>query len=265
MGVITISRQYGAGGEEVAEKISKVLGYRIIARKEIENKLIDIAGQQIAEKVIAEKAPGIIERITVDRRIWKNLLIESILSFAVDGNVLILGRGSFDVFRDVPGVLDILVSGNLKQRVKYVIVKEGINSLHAEEKIERIDRERSGFLNYYYGVDWPHPSLFHFSANPLRIGIDECAGAIEALASFLFYREDFEKKRKKAIQEKYFVTVAENRIILSVGIDLDLFSLRVKEGNKVEIKFFNVPTEVREKAIITIGELMEGYTIHQMV
>lgn len=265
MAIITVSRQYGAGGEEVAEKVSKTLGYRIIAREEIEEKLIDIAGQQIAEKVIAEKAPGIIDRITVNLRIWKNLLKESILSFAVDGNVLILGRGSFDVFRDIPGVLDILVSGNLKQRVKYVTMKEGINSLHAEEKIERIDRERSGFLKYFFGVDWPDPSLFHFSANPLRIGIDECAVAIGALASFLNNREDFEKNRKKAIQEKYYVTAAENRIILSVGIDLDLFSLRVKEGNKVEIKFFNVPTEVREKAIFTIGDLMEGFTIHQMV
>lgn len=261
MGVITISRQYGAGGEEVAEKIAEELGYRVITRKEIEEKLSEVAGEKLSKKVLALRAPGIIERLSFDMLIWRNLIIESALFFAKDGGVVILGRGSFNIFRDIPGVLSILVTGEYEQRVTYTSEKEGIDAHQAEEKIRRVDRERSGFLKYFLGKDWPDPSQYHLSVNPLSVGIDESAKVIESLFELLDIGGHFEKDGKKVFQEKYALTASINRIFIYLGLDVDIYSLTVKGDKEVEIKFFNVTPELREKAISIVGEQMGDYTI----
>ena len=46
MGVITVSRQYGAGAQELVEKVSSRMGYRIVDRVEIQKKLIEIADRK---------------------------------------------------------------------------------------------------------------------------------------------------------------------------------------------------------------------------
>ncbi len=261
MGVITISREYGSGGEEVAAKVAKENGYRIIAREEIEKTLIEIAGESMAGKVLTEKAPGIIERFTTDTAIHKNLLCESILFFAREGKVIIIGRGSFSIFSDTPGAMNILITGDREARSKYISEKENMSLLHAEEKLHRVDWERAGFLKYYFGYDWPIPSHFHFSITPLSVGIDGSARAVTALASLLNISENFHKEGKQVVRERYSFAATKNRLILSLGLEPDQFSLRLKEGKIVEVQFFNVTTELRDKAAAIIGKYLEGYKI----
>jgi len=261
MGVITISREYGAAGEEVAVNVAKEMGYRIVARKEIENMLIEISGESIAAKVLSEKAPGLIERFTTDTTIHKNLLRESILFFAREGKVIILGRGSFCILKDTAGVMNILITGDREARSRNVCKKENLGLLDGEKKIERVDWERAGFLKYYFRYDWPIPSHFHFSLNPLSIGIDESTRAITSLASLLNISERFQKEGKDIIQERYALVTTKNRFILSLGLEPEQFSLQLREGKNVEVRFFNLPTEVCDKAIAITETYMKGYKI----
>ncbi len=261
MGVITISREYGSGGEEVAVKVAEANGYRIIARDEIEKMLTEIAGESIAEKVLSEKVPGLIERFSTDPIIHKNLLKETILYFAREGKVVILGRGSFCILKDTPGVKNILITGDREARSRYTCEKENLILLNGEKKLQRVDWERAGFLKYYFRYDWPIPSHFHFSLTPLSVGIDESTRAITSLASLLNISEKFQKEGKEILQERYAFVTMKNRFILSLGLERDQFALQLREGKTVEVRFFNLPAELCDKAIAKIEKYMEGYTI----
>jgi cytidylate kinase len=261
MGIITISRQYGSGGERVAENINEKRDYRIIGRREIEAKLEEIAGKDLAYSIPSEKAPGLIQRLTVDGRAWKSMIGEAVLSFAKSGRVIILGRGSFAILKDIPGVLNVLISGEKMVRMDYTAREEKISPLDAEEKILRIDKERAGFLKYYFGYDWPDPSHFNVSLSPLTVGIEKCATTMLFLLDLLDGEESFQEHGRMQIEERWALYAARNRILLSLDLDLDQFFLVLMGNRELEARFFQIPDELKDKSIKVLKSYFPGYKI----
>lgn len=261
MGVITLSRQHGAGGEEFAESIAARIGYCLIAKNEIEDKLIQIAGKEIPERLLGEKRPTILERLTVDLHLWKCFLEESILSFARDGNALILGRGGFKVLQGIPGVLHLLATGSRKSRSEHISSRKGIASMDADREIEISDRERTGFLQYFFNASWPDPSTFHISVTPLMFGTEKATEAVNAFIGSLNLARDYDRAGKDQIARRYALAAGKNRVVLSAQIAPDLFELAIEGDGEIGIQFFNVPDEKREKAVATLGEFLKGYRV----
>jgi hypothetical protein len=264
MSVITLSRQHGALGEVLGEHIGAETGYSIVSRSGIEERLLELAGRAVPEKVVGERAPGILERLTVDFRTWKGFLEESILDFPRRGNVLIVGRGAFKILRGIPGILHIFVTGEKSKRSKQVAESEGIPEMDAASEVEKSDRERAGFLQYYFGEVWPDPSSFHLSVNPLSMGLEKATGAAQAFMEKLNLAGDFDAEGKRELESRYALASGRNRVILTVGLEPDLFELVMEGENALGIKFFGVPSELREKSIAALGDLLEGYTVRHI-
>ncbi len=263
MGVITVSRQYGAGAQELVEKVSSRMGYRIVDRVEIQKKLIEIADEGTAKRVIAEKAPNIIDRLTGDIHVLKCLLKESILFFATQGRVILLGRGAFDILRNIKGVLNILLTDIPDLRASHLSLIEKIKLAEAREKIRKVDREKAGFIKYYCGVDWPDPWHFHLCLTPLSTGIEPCAEAVVKFAEILGVERDYAATGETIIEEKHLLAAATNRIALNLGLDTDLFELSLAEAKTIEIRFFHVPPELREKAMGLLKDFTKDFQVRQ--
>ncbi|NIS74920.1 MAG: hypothetical protein GTO08_06500 [Deltaproteobacteria bacterium] len=271
MSVITISQHHGAGGEEVAEKVAERVGYRIVAREEIQEKLIELAGEGTAEIVIAEKSPGIIDRLTgdTDVRVTKSLLTESILSFAKEGSVILLGRGGFDILQEAPGALHLFFTDTPDKRADHMSRKEKTSLKDARDDVKRVDKIRPGFFKTYFGKDWPDPVLFHLSIKPLSIGIDTCADAVVSVAGKMDISSSFEKEGRSFIQTKLLLTAVTNRIVLNSDIDIELFEVDLLDDERIGIKFSHalgvkfarVPLDVREKAIKVAGDFAQDFAV----
>lgn len=261
MGVITLSRQHGAGGEEIGEIVAARMGYTLISREEIEDKLIRTAGKEIPDRILGEKRPGVLERLTVDLLLWKSLLMESILSFAKAGNVLIIGRGGFKILKDVPGVLHILATGTRSSRSKHISSREGIPEMDAAREIERSDRERTGFLQYFFDATWPDPSSFHISIAPHLLGPEKTAEAVGAFIDSLNPAREYEAAGKSEIETRFAIAAGTNRIVLSAGIAPDLFHLSVEGNRVIGIRFYAVPEELREKSLVDLRKFLKDYTV----
>jgi cytidylate kinase len=271
MGVITISQQHGSGGEEVAEKVAAKIGYSIVAREEIQEKLIELADEGTAEIVIAEKSPGIIDRLAgdTDVRVTKSLLTESLLSFAKEGSVILLGRGGFDILQDVPGVLHVFFGETLEKRAAHVSLKEEMSLNDSRENVKKTDKIRAGFFKNYFGKDWPDPALFHLSIKPLSIGIDTCADAVVSVAGKMDIFSSFDKEGRSFIQRKLLLTAVTNRIVLNSDLDIELFEVDLLDDERIGIKFSHalgvkfarVPMDVREKAIKVAGDFAQDYAV----
>jgi cytidylate kinase len=271
MGVITISQQHGAGGEEVAEKVAARIGYSIVAREEIQEKLIELAGEGTAEIVIAEKSPGIIDRLAgdTDVRVTKSLLTESILSFSKEGSVILLGRGGFDILQEVPGVLHVFFGETLEKRAAHVSLKEEMSLNDARENVKKIDKVRAGFFKNYFGKEWPDPSLFHLSIKPLSTGIDTCTEIIGSLADLMDIGPTFKREGRSFVQKRLLLTAVTNRIVINSELDIELFEvdlldeerIGIKFSHALGVKFARVPMDVREKAIKVAGDFAQDYTV----
>lgn len=271
MSVITISQHHGVGGEEVAAKVAERMGYSIVAREEIHETLLYLADEGTAEIVIAEKSPGIIDRLTgdTDTRVTKSLLTESILSFAKGGSVMLLGRGGFDILQDVPGVLHVFFAETQDKRAAHLSRKEEMSLSDAGDEVKRVDKVRAGFFKSYFGKEWPDPSLFHLSIKPLSMGFDTCTEIIVSLADKMDIDASFEKEGRNIIENKLLLASVKNRIVLNTDLDFELFGVDLLDDGRIGIrfshalgvKFARIPLELREKAIAVAGDFAKDHNV----
>jgi cytidylate kinase len=160
MAVITISRQLGSGGEEVAFQVAKETGFILVDRKLLEG-LIQEQGLSEADlDEIDEEATWLADRPPTDRQVYVDLLETLILDLASKGDLVVMGRGSQFIFRGFPGALHIQVIASPGVRVRRVMKRRGVDEATALRLIEESDVGRSEYIRHHYGEDWREPSHY---------------------------------------------------------------------------------------------------------
>jgi cytidylate kinase len=181
--VITLEREYGSGGGEIAAKLAARLGWKLwdqLLTEEIARRLdCDCGAVQKHE----EKQDPVYYRLLksfmrgsfegslnaprlkmVDtecvREIVKNLLPE----ISAAGNCVIVGRGSAYYLSKRPDAFHVFIYAPYQERVRRLQVT-GKTEKEAMELAETVDRERADFINKYFSVDWPGRHRFHLMVN----------------------------------------------------------------------------------------------------
>jgi cytidylate kinase len=209
MAVLTISRQYGSGGDDVASRVREQLGYRYFDKR-LMSQVASEMGLSEAEIVdFTEddyKARGFLERVfnrrgsrvvveagawTTDTRgtrsvataqldeEWCIRMVKSTIRGAYKGgDVVIVGRGGQAILRDDPGVLHVRIEAPLSTRVVRVQAKENLTTQQAEDLIYERDRAAAAYLRRFYDIDWSSALLYHLVLNLGRWSVDQAAGMI---------------------------------------------------------------------------------------
>ncbi len=190
--IVTISRQFGAGGALVARMLADRLGWSLV-----DNELIDqvairagMAPEEVAEH--DERAPGFIERLTralassmpefvapesgtlpdlAEERLVK--ITERVVSEAAEqGKVILVGRAAPAVLASHPRTLHLQIVAPLANRIARVVERQGIDMKQAEKLIHDADRNRARYHKQYYQRDWADPANYDLVINTARIGIE---------------------------------------------------------------------------------------------
>ncbi len=155
MAVLTISREYGSGGREIGEAVSKLLGYEYIDKDAI---LSDIrkTGQKWEQwaKELDEHCPSVWEKYDWSFRGFAALIQKVILEHAVRDNVVIMGRGGNFLLKDIPHAFRIRMHAPLAVRIERIINREGVDTETARWLCDKTDSERSCFIHSIYGKRW---------------------------------------------------------------------------------------------------------------
>jgi len=165
MAVITISRQFGAGGITLGKRIAKRLGYSFF-----DNEIIQMVAQQAKVSTrwvesMEKEAGGKLERLIsglvsknfmdrllddrrgyIDEEIYVDLLGQIIKKIAEDDNAVILGRGSQYILTEYDGVYHILLVAAKEYRIKFIEEKYDLFTKHAEQTVNNEDKRR---INLY--------------------------------------------------------------------------------------------------------------------
>jgi CMP/dCMP kinase len=171
MAVITISRQYGSGGNEIADQICSILGYTHFDKRQIARAAVvaGLAENEIAtysdfseenykvkkflDFLLRRSHPPTRKQVSLEEKISTLVAEEQIFSesYAIalvqrainaayqTGNIVILGRGGQIILKDHPGVVHIRIVANLEDRIQRVedYLKEAAWAHLAEIAISR--------------------------------------------------------------------------------------------------------------------------------
>jgi CMP/dCMP kinase len=214
MAVITISRQYGSGGDEIATRVGEILGYRyfdksIILRTARDSGLssediLDFSEdryqvQSFLDQLFARR------RTVAQYRSWREsadgvrTLVQEELDEAqaismVRGAVraayreddfIIIGRGGQVILQDQPGVLHVRVVAPVSDRIHRVLKTEGLTPEQATDAVMKRDTAAESYLRRFYDVDWDDPLLYNLIINTGRWGIDAAAHIIVTAVSHM--------------------------------------------------------------------------------
>ena len=187
--IITIGRQFGAGGLGVATALGKKLGIPVYD-KEILKKAAQDSGfsaeffEESDEKKrffslssIFSNGFGDTENYMSDRGIFK-MQSQTIKAIAEQGSAIIVGRCSDYILRDMEGTLDVFLTSPAEIRAARVAERSGKTLEESARLVEEMDRKRAEYYNYYTFGDWG-------VAGTYDLCIDSSVLDIEGTADFI--------------------------------------------------------------------------------
>jgi len=192
MAVITISRQFGAGGITLGKMVAKRLGYSFIDT-EIIKMVAEMANVSTSFVETVEKEAGgkfsklinklvskpLLERVLkdehgyIDEEIYLDYLVLIIAQMADEGNVVILGRGSQYILGDHPDAYHFLLIDEFDNRVRFMMEHYDLPQSRAAQVVKSEDKRRLNLYRKLHKTDYDRPSLYHLVLNMNRISLDK--------------------------------------------------------------------------------------------
>jgi cytidylate kinase len=181
--IVTVEREYGSGGGEIAQLLATHLGWKLWDQLLTE----EIARLANCPKAVVE---GREERTDpLYYRLFKSFLrgsyegslnahklnvvdSESILKItervvqhaAKTGNSVIVGRGSQHFLRNRPDTLRVFLYAPREDKVRRLLAR-GKSENEAQQLVDTVDRERVDFIQKYFRVEWPDRTTYHAMLN----------------------------------------------------------------------------------------------------
>ncbi len=183
MNVITISREYGAGGYEVARALADALGWELLDR-ELLHQAAALEHLPDAElERLDEKAVSLADRLRLHPPHQKYLhgLREAAQRAAARGNAILVGRGTEQLLSDVPHVLSIRLMAPLEWRARRMAQREGWTQEQAAQRCTEEERTRGRFLRYFFGEAPFQPACYAFVANTGRMPLEDVVALVVAV------------------------------------------------------------------------------------
>ena len=217
MTVITISRQFGSYGDEIAKKVCELLDYRYFDKTLMlqaaaaaglsEQEIVDYSEENYKMRNFLDRLFGGSQPVA-QISVWKEdpqgnrthetlaldedtalQLIQKAIHYAHQiGNVVIVGRGGQALLQDEPDVLHVRIEAPLENRLERVRAQwrpdESRLDLRrsAQDMIREKDAASAEYLQHYYNVRWDDASLYHLILNTGKLSIDQAAELIVRMA-----------------------------------------------------------------------------------
>ena len=165
MAIITISRQTGSLGDEVARAAAEALEYEYIEKIQISEILAKLGFSPSDMDKFDEKKPSVWQSLIMHKELFTHYIRAVVYELASRNNVVIVGRGGQAILKDVPGTLHVRIIAPYATRVKRSMEQKGYEEKHIERLVRQGDRDSSGYLSTYFDMDWDDSALYDLVIN----------------------------------------------------------------------------------------------------
>jgi len=192
--VINIGRQLGSGGRQIGEKLAAQFGIGFYDKE-----LINIAskesglGKEFFEKADEKQSHSIIGgllglRTNISNEVYVNNYLSNETFFKIQSDVIrdlaeekscvFVGRCADYILRDHPRSVNVFITADTKDREKRVARDKNITLEKAHDVIEKTDKKRAEYYNYFSNKVWGAAGSYHLCINSSVLGIDETVAYI---------------------------------------------------------------------------------------
>lgn len=186
--IITISRQFGAGGSTIGQAVADKLGFYYCDKDMILNVAIE-SGTLSPEEVryYDERVPrqfGFGQSLfdfynkPLDERLF-NAQKEAIKKVAEKGNCVIVGRNANIVLKEFDKTLHVFISGAERTRLKRMCEKmPGTPEEKVLEHLRSVDKTRNKYCKYYTNTEFGNAQFYDLCLKSSSLGFDKCIDLI---------------------------------------------------------------------------------------
>ena len=192
MAVVTISRQYGAGGHTLGKMVAEELGYSFV-----DEEIIQLVAQkaktsanwiEFVEKEAGGRLLNFIKELVpqssislvlddklgyLDEEIHVDLIQEIITRIAEEGNAVIIGRGSQYILSDHKDALHVLLVAQRNDRVNFLEKNYDLSPKEAERVVKRQIKRRKHLYKKFGEEDYDHPLIYDLMINTSKQSLEK--------------------------------------------------------------------------------------------
>jgi cytidylate kinase-like protein len=197
--LITISREYGAGGSELGVLLGKELGWRVLDHELVQQLAARLRCEEGEVVAMDEHAPSFLERLasvavvtapesrahskpwTTDPDCIAAAAREVLLEAARTLPLVVVGHGGNCLFRGRGDVLRVRVTAPFDIRVRRVAQRTGAVPVQASSAVRRKDADRQQYLQRYYHSNLNDPCEYDLQVNTGAVSLEAAARLVLAL------------------------------------------------------------------------------------
>lgn len=184
--IITISREFGSGGHIIAETLaqrfklplydSNILK-EIALAKDVDHSELEKYDEVPRNRLFSKTRRGYSS--SPEENI-ANLQFKYLREKAESGeSFVVVGRCSETILKGYPGMISIFVLGDKEAKLERIKKLNNISSFDADIILNRQDKNRKSYHNYYCSVKWGDSRNYDISINSTRLGIEKTADFLE--------------------------------------------------------------------------------------
>ncbi|MGE3075737.1 MAG: AAA family ATPase [Dehalococcoidia bacterium] len=197
--VIAISRQVGTAGEDVAQAVSKRLGFRYVDYQLVQTAAAEagVSPETVSE---AEHTPSLMTRLleslarnpTMPAAAWSDPLplssspmytsadyrrfVEDVIRETADqGECVIVGHAAQVILRERFDTLKVLVTGSDRHRARRIQAGMSVDEKEALKIVERTDHERVDYFHRFYDTGWLTPCTYDLCISTDHLNPEQAA------------------------------------------------------------------------------------------
>ena len=189
---ITIGRQFGSRGREIAKRLAKTLNYQYYD-KELLVKVAQKSGlttEFLENTDERQTSPFFYSLLTSPSGLWWNdryistealahqAQIETIHNLAKQEDCVIVGRCADYILKEKKQLLRIFICADLQDRIQHIMERDQLSEKEARKKIKEMEKSRSAYYNFNTDQKWADPTNYDLCINVSKLGVQKTVDLI---------------------------------------------------------------------------------------
>lgn len=195
--IITVARQFGSGGSDIARSLAEALGIKFYDKE-----LISLAAKEsgmspeVFEKIDEKAANSLLYSLSMglynfgngfsamgDLPVNDKLYIiqhKMIKKLAEEGPCVILGRCADYILKDNKNVINIYINADMEYRKNHAVQFHNVDAKRAEQIVSRTDKTRANYYSFYSGQKWGQAQNYDLCINSGKMTKDDAVALIKS-------------------------------------------------------------------------------------
>jgi cytidylate kinase len=193
--LVTIARQFGAGGSDLGRSLSASLGWPVLDREIIHDAAAHLHADESRAAGVDEYVTGVLQKLAqgfamgvpeyaiepayeVDPDEVARATHQVILAAVKSAPLIVVGHGVQCLLGSRPGTLHVRVVAPVARRAECIAERLKLELAAATTEVHQRDTQRARYLRHHFGCDNNDPMLYDVQLNTERLAVAEIAAAI---------------------------------------------------------------------------------------